>query len=430
MSNIHTDPSPAPVKPENSAVDARRPSTKTVVFLGIALLLLAAVGFAAGFLPKARLEAQVASESRSAAGALPVVNVAPVRHGATESEIRLPANIQAITEAPILARTDGYLKTRYVDIGDHVTAGQVLAEIDAPEIEQQASQAAAAVQQARAMLEQAKAATDQARTNETLARVTAERWANLLLQGAVSRQEHDVYQAQYQAQASHVQALEGGRVAAENQLAAMQANYQRLLELKAYRQVRAPFSGVVTMRNVDTGALIAAGQTLLFRVAQDGSVRAYVNVPQQYEQHVRAGQLARLEVADKPDRVFEGRVVRTADALDPASRTLLVEIQIPNRDSVLRAGMYGQVVLRVSRETPPLLIPANAVIIGAEGSQVAITRRDGAVELRRVTLGRDYGREIEVLKGLSEGEAVIVNPGDTVRNGVRVRPKLIAQKGN
>ena len=301
-SNVQLEQRPA-------AQESRRPSTKTVSMLGISLLALAGAGFAAGFLPRSHVKAAVSAESRAEGAALPVVQVAPVKRASGESVVQLPAGIQAVTEAPILARTDGYLKRRLVDIGDRVAAGQVLAEIDAPEIDEQVSQAGAAVDQARATLEQTKAAIDQGRANEGMARVTAERWANLLLKGAVSRQEHDVYQAQFQAQSANVQALERASTAAQSQVAALEANRQRLLQLRSYREVRAPFTGIVTMRNVDTGALISAGQTLLFRIAQQGAVRAYVNVPQQYAGDVAAGQIARLEVSDMPGRVFEGHVV-------------------------------------------------------------------------------------------------------------------------
>lgn len=394
------------------------------------LLLLLVAGFVAGFLPRSRVRAQVTTESRQHLAKLPVVNVAPARRTASETEVRLPASIQAITEAPILARTDGYLKRRYVDIGDRVEAGQVLAEIDAPEIDQQVAQAAAGVEHARATIEQAKAASEQARANERLARVTAERWAGLLLKGAVSQQEHDVYQAQFQAHVANVQGLERARMAAENNFSAMQANLERLKEMRGYRTVRAPFSGVVTMRNVDVGALIGAGQTMLFRIAQDASVRAYVNVPQQYAQDVHPGQMARLEFAEMPGRVFQGRVVRSADALDSTSRTLLAEVQVPNGDGALRAGMYGQVRVGLSRKLPPLVIPANSVISGPDGSQASTVARDGHIAFRNVTLGRDFGREIEVVDGLAEGDTVVVNPGDSVREGMRVEPKLIPQKGS
>lgn len=405
----------------------RRPSTKTVTLLAATLLILSLAGFAAGFAPRARVKAQVAEETRNGSLALPVVHVAPVTRATAERDVRLPATVQAEAEVPVLARTDGYLKNRFVDIGDRVSAGQVVAEIDAPEADQQVSQAAAAVEEARATVEQTKAAVEQARANETLARTTAERWANLLLKGAVSRQEHDVYHAQHQAQAASRQSLERARMAAEKQLAAMEANHERLMQIRSYRQVRAPFSGVITMRNVDTGALISGGQTLLFRIAQDNSVRAYVNVPQRYAQYVQTGQPARLEVADRPGRIFEGKLARNADALDPSSRTLLAEVRIENRDGALRPGAYGEVLLRISGEKP-LVIPANSVVVAGGTPQVPTVASDGRVVFQRVTLGRDHGREIEVLAGLDEGDTVIVNPGDAVREGIRVRPQLVSAR--
>src|SRR5581483_11843495 len=262
--------------------------------------------------------------------ALPTVTLAPVARSKSDAELVLPGSIQALSESPVLARADGYIKRRYVDIGDRVSAGQLVAEIEAPELDQQVRQAEATLAQARSSLEQTLAHLEQGRSNEGLARVTAERWRNLTLKGAVSRQENDQYQTQYMAQSANVQALEKAVAAARSNVGAAEANLARLTELQGYMKVRAPFAGVITVRNIDAGTLVTAGSTLLFRIAQSNMVRTYVNVPQSDAASVRVGQTARLSLPDLPGRSFEGRVTRTANALDPATRTLLAEVQVPN----------------------------------------------------------------------------------------------------
>lgn len=406
----------------------RRPKSRTVLLLAIAAVAVILAAFFGGFLPRSRRQAEVLADARRDVQALPVVLVHKAARETDGQDLTLPANIQAVAEAPVLARADGYLKRRYVDIGDRVREGQLLAEIEAPETDRQVEQARASVQQARAVVEQASAAVEQARVNQNLSRVTAERWNKLLMRGAVSRQENDQYQAQFQANSSNVQALDRARVAAEQNLAASEANLARLTEVQNYRQVRAPFAGVVTLRNIDTGALVTAGQTLLFRVAQTGSLRAYVNVPQSEADSVHPGQAAALDVDQVPGRSFEGRVVRTASALDPASRTLLTEIQLSNSNGLLMPGMFGQVSLRRTASRSPLLIPGESLIIGAKGTEVATVDQDNRIHIKPVVVGRDLGRKIEVAQGLQDGELVISSPNDQVRDGVRVKAEHAKQE--
>jgi RND family efflux transporter MFP subunit len=404
------------------------PSGVTIwsIFLGLTVLIVAA--FFAGYIPLQKRNAIIRGEAAQQEQALPRVEVIQVGRSTSQSDLELPGNIQAVTEAPILARADGYIQRRMVDIGDRVKAGQPVAEIEAPEMDDQIRQAQANLQQARAALDQALANYEQGRSNMDLARVTAERWSKLVDRGAVSRQENDQYQAQYQSQASNVQALEKAVAAQRSNIAAVQANLARLDTVQGYRMVRAPFDGVITVRNVDVGALVNAGNTLLFRIAQTGTLRTYVNVPQTNASFIRPGQAAQLSVTNLPGRHFTGTVARTANALDPASRTMLVESQVPNADGALLPGMYAQVDLSNARAAPPLLVPGDALIVRADGTQVAVVRPDHSVHMQKIEIGRDYGDRLEVLTGLREGDTIIPNPGDVLREGAKVDPVPAAGK--
>ena len=400
----------------------RRP--RRAAILGLLLLIAAifVVAFLAGYVPRHRRELQLVAEAHAQQESLPEVSVMAATRGSGIGNLVLPGNIQAVTEAPILARAEGFIQRRYVDIGDRVSAGQLLAEIQAPDLDQQVVQARAAVQQSQADLERATAALEQGKANEALAKVTATRWNNLSNRGVVSRQENDQYQAQYLAQSANVRALDRAVAAAKGNVAASQANVARLTELQGYLQVRAPFVGVITLRNVDVGALVNTGSTLLFRIAQTNPLRTYVNVPQVDAPEVRVGQTATLSTADLPDRKFNGVVTRTANALDPASRTLLVEIQVPNPDGKLMPGTYSQVDLNLPRKDPPLLIPSDTLVVRPAGTLVALVDANNKVHFQAITVGRDLGDRIEVLSGLKAGQRVIVNPNDSVQEGVKVHP--------
>ena len=399
-----------------------RPSGKKI----FALLLLIAVAFGAafvlGYIPHQRRESLLVAEADVQKDTLPEASFAVAERGSASGTLVLPGNIQAVTEAPILARAEGYIVKRSGDIGDRVKAGELLAEIEAPDLDQQVRQAQAAVEQAQADLERAKAALEQGRANESLAKVTAGRWENLVRRGAVSKQENDQYQAQYQAQAANVRALDRAVAAAEGSVAASQANVARLSDLQNFLKVRAPFAGVITQRNIDVGALVNTGNTMLFRIAQTNLLRTFLNVPQAYASDVRVGQSADLSTSELPERKFRGTVTRTANALDPASRTLLAEVQVPNPDGKLLPGMYVQVDLNLPRKDPPLLISADTLVVRREGTLVAALDANNVVHFQAVTVGRDLGDRIEILSGLREGERAIVNPNDSVQEGVKVRP--------
>jgi RND family efflux transporter MFP subunit len=314
------------------------------------------------------------------------------------------------------------LKRRLVDIGDRVKGGQVLAEIDAPELDQQIRQAGATVEQAQAAIEQAQANLEQGKANRDLARINADRRTALEKQGITPKQESDQYQAQFAAQTANVQALEKAISAQRSNLAAAEANLARLQEIQNYRSVKAPFDGVITLRNVDVGALVNTGNTLLFRIAQTGTLRTYVNVPQAEASSIHVGQMAVLTVSNFPGRTFKGIVERTANALDPASRTMLVEVDVPNPDGTLLPGTYADVNLSSSRNNAPLVLPATSILFRTDGAQVAVVQPDGNIHLQKVTVGRDYGDRVEILQGLSTRETIVAAPGDAAREGTKIIP--------
>src|SRR3984885_4746866 len=404
----------------------KRPSSGRITLLLVLAAAIFLAAFLGGYIPHHRRDMQIIAEANVQNDALPDVTVVTVKNGSAMGELVLPGNIQAVTEAPILARAEGYVVHRYVDIGDRVIPGQLLADIEAPDLDQQVKQSEAALEQAQSDLERANAALEQGKANESIAKVTASRWDNLVKKGAVSKQENDQYQAQFQAQSANVKALERAVDAAKGNIGAMQANVGRLTEMQGYLRVRAPFAGVVTLRNVDVGTLVNTGSTMLFRIAQTNLLRTYLNVPQSSASDVHVGQTASLATPELPERKFLGAVTRTANALDPSSRTLLVEVQVPNPEGKLLPGMYVEVDLHLPRKNPPLLLPSDTLSVRPEGTMVAALDASNAVHFQRVVVGRDYGSDIEVLSGLSAGQRGIANPNDSVQEGVKVHPVLVA----
>jgi RND family efflux transporter MFP subunit len=402
----------------------KSPTAWTGIAVFLMLVALAVAGYYFGYLPRQRREMVLAAESQNQSQSLPEVSVAPVVRSSTTSSLVLPGNIQAVTEAPVLARATGYIKKRFADMGDRVTAGQVLAEIEAPELDQQIQQAQASVEQAQAAVQQAQASLEQGRSNENLARVTKDRFQKLADKGVISRQDNDTYNSQWQAQTSNVQALEKAVSAAKSNTAAAEANVARLNDLKSFCEVRAPFAGVITLRNIDDGVLVNEGNTLLYRIAQTGRMRTYLSLPQVDADSVRVGQKATLTIPDLPGHKFAGTVTRTANALDSTTRTLLTEVQVSNDANLLMPGMYAQVDLFVPRKDPPLSIPGDTLIVRANGPQVAVVAQDGTVHFQKVQLGRDFGDKLEVLSGLNEGDQLVVNPSDAIREGIKVKPAV------
>ena len=331
----------------------------------------------------------------------PAVNVIVAQRASMANELILPASLMPFQDAPIYARTTGYLARYLVDIGDNVKAGQTLAVIDAPEVDQQLAQSQAALAQSRA--------------NAALAKATAARWSNLAKSNAVSAQDAEDKAAAAEATAANVQAAE--------------AEVGRLTQLKDFEIVTAPFDGVISSRGADIGMLITtdASRLQLFRLTQQRPLRVYVSVPQAYMRAVHPGVPADVLVSEFPSRTFTGQIVRAAGALDAGSRTLQTEVQLPNEDGQLLPGMFVQVRFRFTPTEPPLLIPSNAAIIRAEGTLVAMVDAQHAVRLQKVTLGRDFGTQIEVLSGLAAGALVVANPRDSLTEGLIVEP-LLPQK--
>jgi RND family efflux transporter MFP subunit len=399
-----------------------RPSGMTITSLVLGIMVLFSLLFVAGYVPLQRRDATVRAEEAEHEKELPRMGVMHVGHGGSGNEVRLPGTMQAVTEAPIMARTDGYLKRRLVDIGDQVSAGQILAEIDAPELDHQAHQAESAIAQAQAAADQAQANLEQGKANRDLARINADRWKALVEKGLAPQQESDQYQAQIVALNANVQALEKAVAAQNSSVSGAKSNLARLLEVQGYRLVKAPFDGVITLRNIDVGALVSTGNTLLFRIAQTETLRTYVNVPQAGANAVRVGQAATITASNFPGRTFHGKVTRTASALDPSSRTLLVEVDVPNADRALLPGTYTEVTLAGARPDLPITVPASAVIFRTDGAQVAVVQPDFTLHLQKISVGRDYGDRLEVLQGVQAGTTIVTVPGDAARDGARIIP--------
>jgi RND family efflux transporter MFP subunit len=366
----------------------------------IAMVFLVLV--VAGIVPRVRDARELRAETASVHGTIEVT-VVPAKRAAATSDLVLPGSIESLHESPIYARTAGYVERWTTDIGARVAAGQLLAQIQSPEIDQQS--------------EQAKADLGQLRANLNLAKRTVDRWMLLARDSVVTPQEVDEKQAAYDAAVAN--------------LASGEANYKRLEQLQSFERVTAPFAGVVTSRSVDVGNLVTAGATLggtgsasgrpLFTVAGTDTVRVYVDVPQSAINLVKHGASADVLVRELPGSVFRGIVARNARALDAASRTLLTEVQIPNPKGVLLPGMYVEVRFAVTDSNPPLIIPANTLVVRTEGPQVAIVRPNNTVHYQKIELGRDYGDRVEVVAGLDGDAKLVVNPTDDIREGVEVR---------
>jgi RND family efflux transporter MFP subunit len=355
-----------------------------------ALLLLAVWGIVSRLITRNAL----AHEARAAA--IPTVLTARPHRGPPADTLLLPGSVQAYYEAPIYARTSGYLKTWYTDIGAPVKKGQLLAEIETPEVDQQ--------------LRQAEADLGTARANSELARSTNERWQGLLATESVSQQDADQ--------------RAGDAAAKAAAQASAAANLARLRELEGFKRVVAPFDGVVTQRNTDVGALINAGQTsssALFRVADTHRLRIYVQVPQAYAAQVRTGMNAALEFTDHPGQHYAATVTSTAHALDATSRTLQVELQIDNNGGELLPGAYVQVTFSLPPSAGNLRVPVNAVIFRGKSPQVATVDDAHRVRLRDIAEGRDFGTEVEVVAGIGPDDTVILNPPDSIADGAEVR---------
>jgi RND family efflux transporter MFP subunit len=400
---------------------ARPRTLRVVVLLVLAVLIVAGIVF---WGINARIQTAAAVKETTKELAIPAVSVIHPKPGSMKNEVVLPGNIQAFTDSPIYARASGYLKQWNVDIGGHVKAGEVLATIEAPELDQQVRQAKATIQQTQASLDQAIANQQQGKANEEIARVTAQRWQNLVTKGAVSRQENDQYQAQFQAQVANLSALEQAIAAARSNIAAAEANLGRLQEMQNYETVKAPFDGIITARNIDVGALINAGNggaaQELFHMASTAKLRVYVSVPQADSRAAAPGLKSYLTLSEFPGRRFPGELVRTSGAIDQATRTLLTEVDVDNASGELRPGAYAEVHLMIPEGSRSLILPVSTLIFRSEGLRVGVVR-DGKAQLVPIILGKDYGNEVEVVSGLNENDAVVSNPPDSLSSGAIVQ---------
>jgi RND family efflux transporter MFP subunit len=348
---------------------------------------------------------------------VPKVRVATVKATSGELIVSLPATTSAFAAANILARASGYIATRSVDIGDHVKEGQLLATIVAPELDHQISQATAT-------LEQLQAALRQARANQKLASVTWRRDEPLVRDGWLPRQQGTV----------DVQTLRANDAAvsvAESNVVAQQAQLEVLQQQKAYQSVVAPFDGVITQRNIDIGSLVqadAVNSTFMFTILQSNVIRTQVYVPQDAAAGVTPGIDAVIRVPELPDRTFPGKVTRIADALQPGTRTLLVEIDIANPDDALSPGIYCTAELHIPRKTASVTVPAGAIIFNQHGEQVAVVE-DGVARLRRISISRDRGTEVDVRSGVKAGDQVILNPAVELGDGDHVEIQRTANAG-
>jgi len=394
-----------PVTTDPNATEAMRPDRyqpsdpgharpgRAKLLIAAVLLVLITAGLVTFLNRKSETDA-LAKETEAVS--IPTVAVVqPVPEPAND-ELVLPGNLQAFIESPIFARTNGYLLRWYRDMGSKVEKGELLAAIDTPEVDQELSQAKASREQIKAAL--------------AMAKISADRWANLRKTDSVSQQEAD------QQASSYDQALAN--------LAAADANVHRLEDLESFKSVYAPFSGVLTRRNVDPGALINSGAQAagkeLFDIARVDPLRVYVSVPQAYAPNIKVGMKADVTLQEFPGQKFVGMVVRTADAIDLATRTLNTEVDVPNKDGKLLPGSFGQVHFATATSVPRITIPVNAMLFRAEGPQVAVVDKDGIVHLRPINIGRDFGATLEILGGIDVTDQIIINPSDSLEEGQQV----------
>jgi RND family efflux transporter MFP subunit len=378
----------------------RKTTRKVLIILIVVAVILAVWGIASRLIARSHLENRTTSDSRTT-----VVTVKPTLSDAGD-ELVLPGSVLAFIEAPIYARTNGYLKSWYTDIGAHVKKGQLLADIETPEVDRQ--------------LGQARADLESAHANAVLAKTTNDRWKALVVKQAVSKQDADEKAGAADAMA-----------AAE---ASAQQNVERLADLESFKRVLAPFDGVVTARNTDIGALINAGQSAgseLFRVADIHLLRIYAQVPEAYAAAVRAGLSAELHFAERPGQSFPVKAVRTSRALDPTARTLQVELQLDNHTGEFFPGAYTEIHFKLPSMNITFRVPSNTVLFRAEGMQVAtVDRMSQEIKMKNIVQGRDFGKTIEILSGIDPDDDIVVNPSDSIEDGLTVRLAPPPKKGN
>jgi multidrug efflux pump subunit AcrA (membrane-fusion protein) len=439
--------------------DHKRRMHRIITWVVVGVILLFLVVFLIGYLPRHKRDNQTEKQAEEQKNAVPVVEVMRVENAAPANDLTVPGTTTPLTQANVYARANGYLKKRYVDIGDYVHQGQLLAIIDAPDLDQQVDQARAALRQAQSQLAQQQSQLD-------LTRVTWDRWKVLVAKGVFSRQDGDQRETDYNAQLSNV-------AAAQRNVQSFEANLGRVVALQQFERVTAPFDGVITARNVDVGALISAqgsggGDTstsspasigsptqtattntsgttgnvntsaspstggaqggALFSLAQVNKLRIVVSVPEGYSSAVRTGQRASLHIQSFPKETFYGKVTRTAGSIDLNSRTLLTEVQVDNKDGRLLSGMYVVVNFVDMHVAPGITIPGDAVVVRNDKNQVAIVRND-TIHMEPIDIGRDFGPSVEVPDGLTPGDVIVTAVTDDVKEGAKVKPVFVKTPG-
>ncbi len=399
----------------------------------LALLFVLGIALALGVVYELKLRRTQSNTLAAAAKEdlvrTPVVNVGRVRTAPSKAAVELPSQTVALLETPIYARADGYIKQRPVDIGSRVKKGDLLVEIETPDLEQQIEQARATVAQSRAALQQLRASLVAAQSNLKLAKSTAARWQTLTDQGVFAKQDLDEKLAALELSDANVQAAQENVHAAESTIQANEFNLKRLQDVKSYDRLVAPFDGIITARSQDSdvGTLISSGSNTstreIMRVAQINVLRVFVNIPQAYAPMIREGLPAQLLVDDVPGKGFPTTVKETTHSVDSNSRTMLAVLLVDNKNETLLPGMYSKVRFQLPHPVNVMMLPADALMLQSSGPRVAVVGEDHKVHIVAVTLGRDYGPEIEVDSGLSVGDMVVLSPNDAIREGVTVEIK-------
>jgi RND family efflux transporter MFP subunit len=390
---------------------------------GAAVLMVALA--AVGAIPRlARQRAALAAVNESPV-IHPMVSLVHPQVGAPSSALQLPGNIEPLYSASIFARTEGYIDHRNVDIGSRVKAGEVLAVISSPEVDQQLLQARATLAQSEASLKQATASLQQAKANAELARLTRERDMPLGEQHAISQQIVDEAVQVYDARLADTSAAEANISAAQANVIANRANVGRLEQMQGFERIVAPFDGVITARNVERGDLVTTGNAAagkpLFTIAQSGTLRIQIDVPQSQSVQIQAGQKTVVIVKERPGREYVGTVVRSADALNSAARTMLTEVQVDNSDGSLLPGMYAQVRFTLVQQRPSLIIPTSSLVIDSKGMHVVTVQDNQKIHFVPVVIGRDLGTQIEIQSGIGAGDALVASPNDLLQEGQDVQ---------
>jgi RND family efflux transporter MFP subunit len=397
-STTGTDVVPAHTDPPHADAPAENPGGVRTAVVVLAVALLVAIAY--GLHLRSTSERRLVITTEEAA--IPSVNVTHPTAGSQADDLALPGTVQAFTDTPIYSRTNGYLKKWYFDIGSHVHKGDLMAEIETPEVDQQ--------------LDQSRAELERMQANAQLAGVTSNRWQALLAKHAVSQQEADQTRSNY--------------IAAQAAVDASRANVRRLEQLQNYERIVAPFDGVVTARNTDIGDLIDAGSGSnnpreLFHLDAVNRLRVYVAVPEVYSDSIHDGDTATLTQDSNPDQKIQGNIVRNADAIDHSSRTLNVEVDVDNSKGVLRPGAYVFAHFHVLPIGTAVTVPSNTLLFRAEGLRVGVVR-DNRVQLVPVTIGHDFGSSVEITSGLTAADEVILDPADSLASGVQVQPHIVA----